>query len=684
MSSETIETVLDLHSRGWMPIPIPRGSKNPNRKGWQNEKRSRDELISCFNNGQNVGILLGKPSRGLIDIDLDCREAVSIADEILPSTRMVSGRAGSPYSHRWYECNPLIATASFRDPSRSKEDERSMIAEFRSTGGQTIVPPSIHPSGELYQWYGELIPAVVSGSDLLKSVKKLAACALIARHWKYGQRHHTALALAGTLLREGWPRASVEKLISLVAQAANDEENEDRVRTVATTLERIKSGEKATGLPSLTDLIGQKVISSFQKWLGLSFSTSERKTESYSDDTIRRRCLADVKPEHVSFLWHPYIPKGKLTLIEGDPGVGKSWLTCAIATAVAEGSGPSGWMENTPGKVLMMSVEDGLADTIRPRLDSMRADVTRIEAIEGPLIFNDAGLLRLEAEIIEVRPVLVIIDPLVAYIGAGVDINKANETRAIMARLAIIAEKYSCAIIAVRHLTKGGKDRAIYRGIGSIDFTAACRSVLLVGYDPDDEARRAVVHIKHNLTEQGSAIGYEIKAGCFYWTGVSDLTASRILASANGEERVSAIKSAEDFLREVLSEGPQPAKEIQKEAREAGIAIITLNRAKQTLGVKAIKEGRPGEKGQRWLWAMPEESEDNHEPTQVRNDDNLRANGSDKEIKSEDLAEGYQSDVYDEVRPVNDNLQDEIRLCPTCDQKGVRLSHCQRCGEFLI
>lgn len=682
--SRSLDCAIDYLSRGWMPIPIPQGSKNPNRKGWQKEQCAIDDLPRCFSNGQNVGLLLGQPSGGLVDVDLDSPEARSIAGSVLPETSMISGRAGSPFSHRWYICNPLILTTKFLDPSLAKTDNRAMLVEVRSTGGQTVVPPSIHPTGEIYQWHGELSPALVSGDDLLQSVRKLAACALAARHWKRGQRHHTSLALAGALIRAAWPSTSVERFIRLVATAANDDEIEDRLCSIETTEKRILAGQSTTGFPSLADLIGERVLVSLQKWLALNLVVNEHNSEAI-DDSIKLICLADVVPEKVEFLWCPYIPKGKLTLIEGDPGVGKSWLICAIAAATAAGEGPSGWMQDTPGNVLMLSVEDGLADTIRPRLDAMRANVKRIFALQGGLILNDSGFLRLESEIIDYKPTLVAIDPLVAYLGAGVDLHRANETRAVMARLALLAEKYHCAIVAVRHLTKGGKDKAIYRGIGSIDFTAACRSVLLVGSDPDDSSRRAVVHIKSNLSEKGSAIGYEIREGNFYWTGESDLTAERILSSTSDEEQSSALRSAEDFLRGALSDGPRWAKEIKNEAKETGISQATLFRAKRALRVKVRKEGKPGDKEQRWVWMLPDIVEDYHEGSQGEIDDNLRANESDKGFKPQHLSEGYQASVHDDLRAEDDNLRDRERLtyCNNCGSPGISFTHCDRCGEFL-
>jgi hypothetical protein len=169
-----------------------------------------------------------------------------------------------------------------------------------------------------------------------------------------------------------------------------------------------------------------------------------------SDNGVRLRCIADVKAEKVNWLWQPYIPKGKLTLEEGDPGIGKSWISLAIATAVTLGKGLPGQESVEPANVLLASAEDGLGDTIRPRLDAMGADISRIFAIEGALTLDETGLARLESYLERVRPSLLIIDPLVAYLGAGVDIHRANETRAVMAQLARLAEKYDSAILCLR------------------------------------------------------------------------------------------------------------------------------------------------------------------------------------------------------------------------------------------
>ncbi len=315
--------------------------------------------------------------------------------------------------------------------------------------------------------------------------------------------------------------------------------------------------------------------------------------------------IAGVQPETVEWLWCPYLPKSRLTLLEGDPGVGKSWLSLAVAAAISLGSGLPAQESSMPAPVLLASAEDGLGDTIRPRLSALGADLENIHAIEGPLAFDDEGLRILAEFIRDVRPALVIVDPLVAYLGAGVDLHRANETRAVLSRLAGISEKYSASILAVRHLAKGGASRPIYRGLGSIDIAAACRSVLLAGCDPANPQRRAMVHLKSNLSPPGRPLGYEIRDGRFYWTGESCLTARQILA-ADDNPPISALENAALFLSERLLGGPAEARAVFKDANDYGIGEITLRRAKSQLKIVSRREGEPGKKGvARFVWELP-------------------------------------------------------------------------------
>lgn len=319
-------------------------------------------------------------------------------------------------------------------------------------------------------------------------------------------------------------------------------------------------------------------------------------------------CLADVEPEEVDWLWKPYLPIGKLSMIEGDPGLGKSWITLAIATHVANGKGIPCIEPCEPEPVLLMSCEDGLGDTIKPRLLSLGADDTNIFAPQSLFVFDKEGVGKLSSLVLEVAPRLIIIDPLVAYMGGKIDMNRANETRQLMAELASIAETYSCAILMLRHLTKSASDKAIYRGIGSIDITGACRSVLLVGAHAHDRSKRALIQTKCNIAEMGPAQGYAIIDGKFAWTGESNLTAADLLGSEmNIGKRGAALEEAKAFLEKALLEGERPQSEIDEEAENEGISRITLNRAKKSLGVIARRQSDSGERGSgKWFWRLPD------------------------------------------------------------------------------
>jgi hypothetical protein len=355
--------------------------------------------------------------------------------------------------------------------------------------------------------------------------------------------------------------------------------------------------------------------------------------------------MADVEAEAVQWLWYPYIPYGKLTILEGDPSVGKSYITCALASAVSRGRGLPEIETFDAGNTLMLSAEDGLADTLRPRLDAFKADVSRVFALAEALTLDEKGLLQLRAEIIRYEPALVIIDPFFAFTGSKMDIHRANECRAVTASLSAIAEEYGCAVVVVRHLGKShGGGHAINAGIGSIDLIAAARSVLLAGVDPDDKSCRAIVQIKNNLSERGATIGYSFEDGSFRWIGISDLTAERILSFSSDETAHGALQEAIEFLSDILASGALEMKEIMAQARKAGISEQTLRRAKKRLSVSVRKEGMPRSAGQRWLWALPDtvEGQARAEDGQKQKDEHLRASSLEKQLNSQHLDEDAQ------------------------------------------
>lgn len=341
--------------------------------------------------------------------------------------------------------------------------------------------------------------------------------------------------------------------------------------------------------------------------LSAQFETIKQNAK-FGANALRVACMADIEPQTVTWLWRPYIPKGKLTIIEGDGGIGKSWLLCAIASAVSRGGGLPDAEPFEAGKVLLLSAEDGLADTLRPRLDAVGADVTRVYAPTELLTLDPAGLFKLENIISEYAPLLVGIDPLFAFTGSKVDIHRANEARSITAPLAAIAERHDCAIVAIRHLNKSrGNGHAGNAGIGSVDFHAAARSVLLVGKDPDDEAKRALCQTKSNLSAHGEPQGYTVENGQFRWTGTSNLTAARILSFTTDADERNIQAEAIDFLRAALADGARPAKEITAEAAQVGLTIQNLRTARTRLNIRSVRKGGEfGGKGAKYMWSLPD------------------------------------------------------------------------------
>lgn len=342
-----------------------------------------------------------------------------------------------------------------------------------------------------------------------------------------------------------------------------------------------------------------------------SLRTSEQADDEF-EPRVLTRCLADVEPEPVAWLWPERIPFGKLTLIVGDPGLGKSFLTLDIAARLSRGTP---WPDRrdesvTPGGTILLSAEDDLADTIRPRLDAAEADVTRIHAITavqrtsdtGPAYFNlDADLEALERCIRDTGARLVVVDPLSAYLGHR-DSHRDADIRALLAPLADLAARHRCAVLSVSHLNKNAAGRAMYRAMGSLAFTAAARVAWLVGRDPDNDRRRLLVPIKANLITEPSGIGFEIIDGRVSWFPDPVHVDADALLASDGPDR-QAQNDAADWLMSLLAVGSMPVPEIRKAAEADCQGWRTIERAKKALGVVSRRDGY-GKTG-RFTWELP-------------------------------------------------------------------------------
>lgn len=408
-------------------------------------------------------------------------------------------------------------------------------------------------------------------------------------------------------------------------------------------------------------------------------------------------CLSDVKAEAIKWLWKPFVPIGEFTIIEGIEGLGKSWLTCALACAVAGGNNlPFGDGEPLePGNVLMLSAEDSLSHTVKPRLVSMGANLERIFAIDEVFSFSDfKDFIEFEAVVAEYNPKLVIVDPMFSYTG-GKNLNQESESRPIARKLIEVAQKFDCAIGGIRHIGKAkGNGDARAAGLGSIAWRASARSVLLVGQD-EETGERAICQTKNNLCEQAKiSIGFEIKDGQFFWKGEpSRLTKEKMLAQPKTDETKAEQTAAAEFLREVLGDGGECAsKEVEKEAKEAGISIYALRKAKGILGVKSIKKGGTfgGEKG--WFMKLPEteESESTTEDADSQPLRHLQPKVSDKTSYGNDLAEFVEKVFNQPIQQVpatsSNGLVPDVRMKADCKcgAVGFAAENCQACGETII
>jgi AAA domain len=330
------------------------------------------------------------------------------------------------------------------------------------------------------------------------------------------------------------------------------------------------------------------------------------------------RLLSIVKPERVEWIWRGRIPKGKLTIIEGDPGDGKSTLTADMAARKSVGRPWPDGEECEVGGVVLCSAEDGLADTIRPRLDAAGGDPERVLALatvpDGDSerllsIPKDLAILRRGIE--RVGATLVVIDPLSAFLSGKVNTHRDADVRRALAPTAKLAEDTGAAIVVVRHLNQTNGGNPLYRGQGSIGIVGAARCALLVARHPEDEGRRVLASLKSNLAEPAPSLNFVLVESAngsarVEWKGETTLSAAALLSAPTDPEERSALEEAVEFLRDGLGSGPVESKQVRKDARAAGITDITLKRAKSALGVRSKKQSTGP-----WAWEIPEE---NHEP----------------------------------------------------------------------
>ncbi len=335
-----------------------------------------------------------------------------------------------------------------------------------------------------------------------------------------------------------------------------------------------------------------------------------------SSDPVVLSRLSGIEARDVEWLWPGRVPLGKFTLFQGDPCVGKSFVTMDIAARVSTGSG---WPDipdqrNPPGDVILLSAEDDAADTIKPRLVSLGGDPSRVSVLDGVKHRHDASPdpfclgrhVRLLAETLaRLRSVrLIVIDPIAAYMGE-VDSHANADVRRVLAPLTDLAARAGVAVVGVTHLNKASGTKAIYRGTGSLAFVAAARASWSFQKDPDDPERRYMLPVKINIARESKGLAYRIVGDPprVEWEDQPiSLTPDEVFAAeASAGEPDSRVRAAERWLDEYLRDGPKGAVEIIEAGQAAGHSERTLTRAKRKLGVQSRKNGFRGASA----WLLP-------------------------------------------------------------------------------
>ena len=318
--------------------------------------------------------------------------------------------------------------------------------------------------------------------------------------------------------------------------------------------------------------------------------------EPSKPETVKIIRMSDVELTPVEWLWKPYLPFGKLSVLQGNPGEGKTYFAMHLAAACTNGKLLPNMESMEPFNVIYQTAEDGLGDTVKPRLIEAGADLDRVLVIDDSEVQLTLSDERIEKAIIENNARLVIIDPIQAYLGADVDMNRANEVRPIFMRLGQVAQRTGCAILLIGHLNKAAGMQSLQRGLGSIDIAAAVRSVMFIGKLKHDPTMRILTHEKSSLAPPGASLAFSLgDEGGFRWVGEYDITADEMLSGIE-PQRETKTQQAKDLICALLAGGKQVLSEdIDKAALERGIPGRTVRDAKRELGdalKSKIVEGR--------------------------------------------------------------------------------------------
>lgn len=644
--------------------------KQPASKGWQvrpHGSESRAVSEPPVENALNTGILCD----GLraIDVDIDCHDT---AQKVIALVRAILGGAPIRYRNDSARRLMLFRAATGEPRKLSISGPRGKVEVLGR--GQQFVAFGIHPGGCPYQWdpndfaaydrtqlnevteerVAEFLKAVaplieapvplligIDGTPIEEPSKQNAAHLVTVHERAYaakalrdnadelsnklpGSGRNAALnGIAfrmGGMVGAGWIERSQVEGALIEASKQNGYEAKDGIDAVIRTIQSglvkgMESPHPSLPQPDILECV-TKFAEQGQAWME---SLSKKDSATSINNGLVMCRVADVETQPVNWLWYPRIAQGKVTLISGDPGLGKSQLTAYLAAKVSiGGTWPNSDGQAPLGTVLMLSCEDDVADTIRPRLEAAGADLRRVHVIEAVQISEGKSrsfsitedLARLEAALQSISDVrLVIVDPITAYLGKT-DTHRTSDVRAALSPLQTLAARFGVAVVAVSHLNKtGGGGKSVNAVTGSGAFVAAARASFLVIKDDVDEDRRLLIESKNNLG-RAPGLSFRIKQVGLangivapfvdFESGTVSTTADEALSAANVPIEGGALREAENFLLMELSSGEVSAQEIKQRASQEGISSTTLRRAAKKIGAQKIKSGFRGG----WVWRL--------------------------------------------------------------------------------
>ena len=607
MALELAQAAAAYGRNGWAVFPIRAGAKEPlTPNGFKDATADAAQITRWWQETPDANVAVVPAQTGHVVIDIDGPEGEAAAQQLglltVPTLVVVTG-AGK---HLW-----------FRHPSGDPIGNAPLAPhlDVRAARGYVLLPPSVHYTGVVYQWRGKLGDALPLPPEVAARLRQSAPTpagngGTSGEVIGEGARNQTLASLAGTLRRRGLDAEEIgAALLAINARRCQPPLGEEEVLRIAESVSRYTpalplSPPAAAARPAPPTPL-----------LEVPADPARQLTPSDAVEALYVRA-SEVQPVRVSWLWPLRIPLGKLTLITGDPELGKSTLLLDLAARITTGTMmPDGAPLPQVGGVVVLNAEDGEADTVVPRLRAAGADLERIVLLRGVRVEGQEHELILPDHLEAVRQavaacqaLMAIIDPLNAYLTGAINSWRDHDLRRALRPLARLAEELGVAVVASRHLNKANAGPALYRGGGSIAFTAAARAEFLVAADPDEPERRVVATIKANLAPHQPSLTFRLQGtdtgvARVVWGAASRYTANELVMPLGDAAEQDAAGLAVAWLKDALAEGARPSAEVEHAARADGIASRSLDRARSRLGVQARKVG--GRDGH-WELYLPE------------------------------------------------------------------------------